>query len=101
MDSTLARLQQWYAAQCDGDWEHGLGIRIDTLDNPGWRVTIDLAGTDLQGRTFTPIERGLEEDATTDWHCIRVAQNRFEGTGDPTKLAFILDHFMAWAKRPT
>ncbi|MGL4464545.1 MAG: Imm53 family immunity protein [Planctomycetia bacterium] len=25
---TLARLQDWYAAQCDGDWEHQQGIRI-------------------------------------------------------------------------
>ena len=99
MDSTLARIQRWYAAQCDGDWEHGSGIRIDTLDNPGWRVAIDIAGTDLEGRTFTPIKRGLEEDSTTDWHSIRVIQNRFEGAGDPTKLAFILDQFLAWAQR--
>ncbi len=36
--AALSRLQRWYSAQCDGDWEHGLGVRIETLDNPGWMV---------------------------------------------------------------
>lgn len=100
MDSTLARLQQWYAAQCDGDWEHDSGIQIETLDNPGWRVNINLEGTDLEARAFTPIEHGLDSDSTTDWHRIWVAESRFEGAGDPTKLAFILEQFLAWAERP-
>lgn len=32
----LGRLERWYAAQCNGDWEHTYGITIETLDNPGW-----------------------------------------------------------------
>jgi hypothetical protein len=28
-------LHRWYAAQCDGDWEHEFGIRLTTPDNPG------------------------------------------------------------------
>jgi hypothetical protein len=43
----IARLQNWYAAQCDGNWEHAWGIKIDTLDNPGWTVTIYLHDTPL------------------------------------------------------
>nr|TKK07812.1 hypothetical protein SrhCFBP13529_11555 [Stenotrophomonas rhizophila] len=43
----LDRLQKWYADQCDGDWEHSFGIRIDTLDNPGWTVSVDLTDTAL------------------------------------------------------
>lgn len=27
-------LQRWLLAQCDGDWEHGDGITIQSLDNP-------------------------------------------------------------------
>ncbi|GHB54781.1 hypothetical protein GCM10010331_48120 [Streptomyces xanthochromogenes] len=35
-ENVLDRLQSWYSAQCNGDWEHEWGIKIDTLDNPGW-----------------------------------------------------------------
>ncbi len=41
-DKILRKLQNWYAAECDGDWEHQYGIKIDTIDNPGWRVEIEL-----------------------------------------------------------
>ena len=30
----------WFQSNCDGDWEHGFGITIETLDNPGWCVKI-------------------------------------------------------------
>ena len=98
MESVLARLQQWYAAQCDGDWEHGYGIQIETLDNPGWRININLEGTDLKGIPFVPVEHGLKDDST-DWHRIWVENKQFQGAGDPTKLIFILDQFLVWAER--
>ena len=44
----LERLQRWYLYRCDGDWEHSFGITIETLDNPGWMVTIDLQDTEWQ-----------------------------------------------------
>ena len=31
MDS-IALLQQWYLQQCNGDWEHSWGVRIETLE---------------------------------------------------------------------
>lgn len=31
----LERLERWYAAQCNGDWEHTYGVKIGYLDNPG------------------------------------------------------------------
>lgn len=99
MDDTLTRLQQWYASQCDGDWEHQYGVNVDTLDNPGWRITIDLVGTNLEHRPFEPIEFGLEDDTSTDWHSLSVKQNKFEGAGDPSKLAFMLRTFLDWAER--
>ncbi|MEH0820740.1 Imm53 family immunity protein [Micromonospora sp. CPCC 205714] len=42
-------LQAWYATQCDGEWEHEFGIQIETVDNPGWSVSIDLGDTALSG----------------------------------------------------
>jgi hypothetical protein len=48
----LDRLQRWYEAQCDGDWEHEWGAQIETLDNPGWAVRISLEETSLAWRTY-------------------------------------------------
>ena len=54
----LLRLQQWYASQCNGDWEHQFGVRVDTLDNSGWPVRIDLVGTLLEDRLCQEIAEG-------------------------------------------
>ncbi|MEV8403368.1 Imm53 family immunity protein [Streptomyces niveus] len=45
--SRLDWLRNWYAQQCDGEWEHERGVRIATLDNPGWTVSIDLEESEL------------------------------------------------------
>ena len=40
MADLLKALQQWYQSKCDGTWEHMYGVEIDTLDNPGWTVSL-------------------------------------------------------------
>ena len=40
MGDLLKVLQQWYQSKCDGTWEHMYGVEIDTLDNPGWTVSL-------------------------------------------------------------
>ena len=47
--STIKEIEDWYRAQCDDEWEHQFGMKIDPLDNPGWSVEIDLKGTNLEG----------------------------------------------------
>lgn len=51
-------LIDWYLSNCDGDWEHVYGVKLETLDNPGWILTIDLAETDLDGKTLSDIREG-------------------------------------------
>lgn len=72
--SELARLQQWYLDQCDGEWEHGYGISIETLDNPGWSLEIELTGTSAKlevGR-----EVSLDRDDDDDhWYRIWVQED--------------------------
>ena len=92
MSDCIQRLQEWYESHCDGDWEHGAGIRIETLDNPGWRVVIDLEGTPLEGREFREIAELLPE---RDWIRCWVAENRFEGAGGPKRLSDIVRIFLA------
>ena len=93
---TLARLQQWYESYCDGDWDHGYGVSITTLDNPGWRVTINLAGTALEDQPFVTIN-DLEPER--DWIRCWVEANTFHGAGGPHKLADILEVFLNWADK--
>jgi hypothetical protein len=86
----LEWLQQWYLSQCNGDCEHGTGIHIDTIDNPGRRVSINLRGTTAEGATLEPHEEDLGDD---DWFVYKVDNGVFVGHGDPTKLILILDAF--------
>ena len=35
-------IDQWFERMCDNDWEHQGGITIQTTDNPGWVIIINL-----------------------------------------------------------
>lgn len=94
----LQEIQNWYSQQCDGDWEHSYGITIDTLDNPGWTVRIDLFDTDCLNRPFQQIARG-DSESDQDWIYCKVESNQFLGTSGPKNLNEILGIFLHWAKR--
>jgi len=100
MATTLERLQAWFQAQCDGDWEHHKGISIQSSDNPGWWVKIDLTGTALEDKPLAPIRRGDvgSLDPQPPWLNCYVENGVFNGTGDPTTLEEIIDVFLAWAE---
>lgn len=92
---TVLRLQRWYTAQCDGDWEHDWGVRIGTLDNPGWRVEINLAGTDLEDALFTEVSRS---DSDVEWIRCWIEGQRFHGAGGAPMLGEILTLFLDWVE---
>ena len=94
----LQWLQQSFSSQCDGGWEHSYRIIIDTLDNPGWCVRIDLCGTELEGKTFDRIEN---LDIDDDWMVCEVKDHKFIGAGDPSKLVEILQVFRDWVEKLT
>jgi len=94
-DALLEWVQSWYERHCDDDWEHQYGIAIDTLDNPGWCIRIDLNGTALEGRHLDWVE---VETSDADWLHYRVEGNRFEGVGGPRNLRTILQAFRDWVE---
>ena len=47
INDNLIWLINWYTSHCDGDWEHIFGIKIGTLDNPGWHIQISIEETEL------------------------------------------------------
>jgi immunity protein 53 of polymorphic toxin system len=96
--SPIEFLQSWYLAQSNGEWQQIRGVTIESLDNPGWLVTIDLAETALDGRSMQPVR---DDRSARDWMTCEVDHNQFRGQGDPLKLAAILEVFQNWATSPT
>ncbi|MDQ3819448.1 MAG: immunity 53 family protein [Acidobacteriota bacterium] len=93
--NVLDEIQKWYASNCDTEWEHDFGVKIETLDNPGWGVTIDLEGTNLEGKEFQRIK---DETSGESWIECYVDDSKFQGFGDPARLEEILRIFLNWAK---
>jgi len=93
--SVLNWLEKWYQSNCGSDWEHVYGVKIATLDNPGWHVRIDLAETPLVGRAFTVV---MCDNGDDDWINCRVVDDVFEGGGDTLKLEVILKRFKEWVE---
>ena len=94
--SELHRLQNWYRSQCNEDWEHSFGVKIDTLDNPGWMVKIDLAETTLEQKPFEPLYRG-DSDTDADWIVCKLDAKQFVGYGGASNLSELLRIFLDWA----
>jgi hypothetical protein len=89
-------LQTWYQSCCNGRWEHQYGVKIDTLDNPGWKLRIDLVGTPLDGRAMEAIE---SDRSGTDWLFCGVQDGAFIGRCDPSKLTKLIAIFREWSSR--
>lgn len=83
-------LQEWYSANCNGDWEHQYGVKINTLDNPGWEVVIDLADTKAEN---LEIEYKLYQETADDWYGYSIENGVFKAAGDPTKLGMLFKIF--------
>ena len=94
----LRALQQWYLSQCNQDWEHMYGIKIDTLDNPGWTLKVDLRETELEGVAFETVSRGDSEDEA-DWIFCKVEEDQFYGAGGALNLTELIQVFLGWAAK--
>ncbi len=91
----LSWLERWYLKNCNGDWEHSYGIKIETLDNPGWSVEIDLTDTNLELRYFEVVKIQRSE---SNWIVCQIEDVIFKGRGGPENLTEILDIFSKWAE---
>ena len=88
---------QWLQALChsfaDGEWEHGYGCKIQTLDNPGWRLEFTLLDTPLADASFERVEVQRSE---RDWFFCWIADNRFQLACGPRNLDEALSVFREW-----
>lgn len=94
-DENLLWLFEWYHKQCDGDWEHGKGIHIGTLSNPGWFLKIDINETELEKIEFKKI---YIERSEQDWLFCDKENGLFEGDCGPFNLPEVLQIFRNWVE---
>ena len=96
MRDVLRQLCDWYAAQADGDWEHEYGIKIETLDNPGWHVQINLKDTSLEAVDFTEYRDSYDDDVK--WLLCRKIDGVFDVACGVPRLEDALSRFLDWAE---
>jgi hypothetical protein len=82
-------------SQLDGDWEHRYGLRIESLDNPGWLIRIDLVGTALENQGFEPI---AYDDGQGTWHDMHIKEGVWQAACDPAGLERAIKTFLGWAR---
>jgi hypothetical protein len=93
MESGLSLLEKWYRQRCNGDWEHQGRVKIDTLDNPDWTITISLDETKAEGRTIQRVKIERTED---DWIHYWVEKKAFHARCGPLNLSETISIFVDW-----
>lgn len=96
MKNSFLWLQQWYQAHCNGNWEHDDRIHLETIDNPGWILKIDLKDTNLVSKNFQKINdiKRSEEN----WMICKVENTKFEAYGGIENFTDILKVFRHWVE---
>jgi hypothetical protein len=89
-------LMDWYAEQSNGEWEHDFGVSIETIDNPGWHLKIDLEGTELEGRAFAEVFHNVQADH--GWWILQVEENEFRASCGPRDLPEVIAAFRSFAE---
>ena len=92
---TLDRLSKWYLSNCVDDWHEDKGVKIDTLDNPGWSITIDLLSTYVESKAFDNL---IVDRSDNDWYRIWRTDVTFEIACGPLNLREAVDIFLDWAE---
>jgi hypothetical protein len=93
MDTGFSLLEEWYRQRYNGDWEHAWGIKIETLDNPGWKIKINLNETRVEDKTLQRVRIQRSED---DWIDYRAEKRTFHAGCGPLNLCETIRIFVDW-----
>lgn len=88
-------IEEWYLENRAEEWGGTTSVKIETIDNPGWSVKINLQETNLENKSFHDFFDDKSED---DWILCEVREGFFHGAGDAEKLSTILKIFKEWAE---
>jgi hypothetical protein len=91
MTAEIERLAAWYRQQCDGDWEHQHGVKLVTIDNPGWSLDVNVNETPAAGTPAAPTNIERSED---DWLFFELKDDLFRGRCGPNNLVEMIGAFL-------
>lgn len=86
----ISRLQDWFGSECNEDWEHSYGFRLETLDNPGWTFEADLVETRWAN---VEIARQRVDRTDSDWLQFEISQGKYMASGGAFNLVEMLQKF--------
>ena len=89
----ISLLEKWYAARCNGTCEHGYGVKIDTIDNPGWTVRIGLRGTAKENSRLERVKIDRTED---NWIHYWIEKSEFHMRCGALNLSEAIQLFVDW-----
>ncbi len=81
-------LSEWYHSQCNDEWEHGYGIDLSTIDNPGFSIDVDLTGTKLENVNYKETKIDYEDEL--NWISVFKKDNKLRGVCGPLMLSKML-----------
>lgn len=70
-------------------------VHIDTLDNPGWAITINLKESSMEDKSLEDV---TIDNSEHDWLRCYLRDGKFEGPGGNFNLFHVLEIFRAWTK---
>ncbi|MDR0779582.1 MAG: immunity 53 family protein [Pseudomonadales bacterium] len=91
----ITKLCAWFSRQCVDGWHEDCGVKIDTLDNPGWSIKIDLKNTNMEHEKFQEVKIDRSD---SDWIFARRNGDVFEAFGGVMNLGEMIEKFLIWAE---
>lgn len=93
--SYLKWLEGWFESHSDDEWEQTHGLKIESIDTPGWRVTISLLETELEDKILNEIIIDRDDN---DWIRCWIKDGYFEGAGGLRNLEEMIQIFKEWVE---
>ncbi|MEM7229029.1 MAG: Imm53 family immunity protein [Planctomycetota bacterium] len=94
-DDRLRVLDAWCAANQSTDDRYPRLV-LGTLDNPGWTLSVELAGTGLHPQNVQ--ESKSNTDSNDAWMVVQSHESTYRSFGGPKVLDQMLSAFLFWAR---
>ncbi|MFN9015595.1 MAG: Imm53 family immunity protein [Hyphomonadaceae bacterium] len=98
MADQLSKLNDLFEAQWIEDVGEDVGITIDSLDNPGWSLKVELAWLADKRLLSKHFESVQIERSDRDWLFANKIGTFFEAFGGIRNLDEVIGLFLDWAK---
>lgn len=93
VDSHLEALMSWYAGNCDGDWEHSYGVKIEAPERGGWELEADLLDT---AHATDALPRTESRCSDTDWTAVEIRDGVYRAAGGDCTLLELVSGLTAF-----